>query len=104
MKIFTCGFLALMLFVLIVAGAQARMTVVLQQQDGVITTINSARQLITSDFITFSLVNDQVFEKASQLRGENVHILFYEAVDEKQCVDLRLATEPDYEIGPPAGR
>lgn len=104
MKIFTSGFLAFMLIVFIVAGAQARMAVVLQQQDGVITTINSSRQLITNDFVTFSLVNDQVFEKASQLRGQNVHILYYEAADEKQCVDVRLATEPAFDLAPPSKR
>lgn len=98
MKIFTSSFLSLILFVFIVASAQAQMMIALQQQDGVIATINSSRQFITTDFVTFSLANDQVFEKVSQMQGQNVHILFYQAADEKKCIDVRLATEPTFEI------
>lgn len=104
MRILTTALLALIVSVAVATGVQASMSIVFQQQEGVIITISSAGQLITSDYVEFSLANDQAFAKASQLQGEKVHILYYEAGDEKQCVDVRLAIEPAFEIAPPAGR
>lgn len=98
MRILSMVFLALVLFGLSAANLQARITVVLQQRDGVVATITTDQKMITSDYVTFSLVGEKVVEKASQYQGQNVHILFYEAEDEKYCVDLRPAIEPAFEI------
>jgi hypothetical protein len=104
MKILSKSVLALVLFALLAVNGQAQMAVTLQQQDGVVETVNNQRQMITSDKETFSLGNDQLVEKATHLQGKRVHILFYAAGDKKKCVDLRSAEEQAFDLAPPSGR
>jgi len=104
MKAVTTGVAAFLLLVAMVPSVQARMAIMFQQREGVVAAIDNNRQMITADYETFALINDQVFAKASQLQGESVHILFYVAEDEKRCVDLRSSEEAAFEIGEPVGK
>ena len=101
MKAVTTGVAAFLLLVAMVPSVQARMAIMFQQREGVVAAIDNNRKMITADYETFALANDQVFAKASQLQGESVHILFYVAEDEKRCVDLRSSKEEAFEIGAP---
>jgi hypothetical protein len=98
MKYFSVGCLALVAFCLCASALQARMTVVLQQRDGLIATVRNGRQMVTGDNATYLLANDKVSAKATRLRGQSAHILYYEAGEENYCVDLRSVAEPAFDI------
>jgi hypothetical protein len=90
--------LAVLVFSLSASNLQARLAVILDQQEASILTVRNDRKMLTGDYVTYILGNDEVASKASSLEGRKVHILYYEAGKEKYCVDLRPAGEPAFEI------
>lgn len=98
MKTLSLSCLFLLMFCLYTAEVQARLAVVLQQQDAIILTVDKEGRMMTSDYISFILANDEVSAKATELIGQKTHILFYAAGEKKYCVDLRSFAEPDFKI------
>jgi hypothetical protein len=98
MKTLSIGSLALLLFCLGVADLHARLTINLQQRDGIIASVGKNKQMVTGDTGIYILAGEEVSAKASRLRGQSAHILFYVAEEKNYCVDLRPAGEPDFEI------
>ena len=92
------GIRAFLLICLFVTDLQARLAVVLQQKDAVISIVKRDGQMMTGDFETFVLAGEEVAAKASKLKGQKAHILYYVTNEEKVCVDLRSAGEPAYEM------
>lgn len=98
MKTLSLICLFLLMFCFCTTEVQARLAVVLQQQDAVILSVDSEGRMMTNDYLTCILVNDEVSAKAAELNGQKTHILFYAAGEKKYCVDLRPFAEPDFEI------
>jgi hypothetical protein len=92
------GCLALLVFCLSAANLQARLAVILEQKEAAVLSVKSDRRMLTGDYVTYILGNDEVVAKASGLEGQMVHILYYEAGNDKYCVDLRPVGEPAFEI------
>jgi hypothetical protein len=98
MKISHISCLALLVFCLSASNLQARLAVILEQKEAAVLSVKSDRRMLTGDYVTYILGNDEVAAKASSFEGQRVHILYYEAGNDKYCVDLRPAGEPAFEI------
>jgi hypothetical protein len=91
--------LILMVFIFSAVSLQAQMMVTFKQKDSVLLTVkNREKKFLTSSNETFFLDNEQVHEKASELQGQTVHILYYEMGEEKHCTDLRPSGEAPFDI------
>ncbi|TFG38257.1 MAG: hypothetical protein E4H46_00075 [Desulfobacterales bacterium] len=79
------------------ANLQARLLVVFQQQDDVISRVTDG-QMITAGKMTFVLANDEIAAKAAALQGHRVHVLFYETAQERYCAELRPIGEQAFDL------